>query len=301
MHNGCQLAAKRNRKWPRWKLLPSLTISNREWHMMSIPTYALENWKTLWPGWERTPKISSHTSRPDGLLWDDQWWALQARTTLPYCPCILPWGKAPRETYGQAIQDTLQWAGWHCCEPLHHPTCQGTSLPQHQTCGHNLPGPKADSPHQPQQPWSYTICTLQGLSQLHPAGRANCPACDSCCSKCDKMGHWRPKCCGGKPLQPRNVPPPGSQQRKSRCPPRNHNHCQGQKNKTDTIDVREDHSPQDEIALHHIQPGTTAQQSETLTPKKSWLEMSVPQNAMRHTPPSSCLQCQQKGNSLTLH
>ena len=51
--------------------------------------------------------------------------------------------------------------------------------------------------------------------------------------------------------------PPRSQQRKSRCPPRNHNHCQGWKNKTDTIDVREDHSPQDEIALHYILPSTT--------------------------------------------
>ena len=73
------------------------------------------------------------------------------------------------------------------------------------------------------------------------------------------MGHWGPKCHGGKPLQPRNAPPPGSQQRKSRCPPRNHNHCQGQKNKTDTIDVREDHSPQDEVALHYILPNTTIQ------------------------------------------
>ena len=73
------------------------------------------------------------------------------------------------------------------------------------------------------------------------------------------MGHWGPKCHGGKPLQPRNAPPPGSQQRKSRCPPRNHNTCQGQKNKTDTIDVREDHSPQDKIALNHIQHNTTAQ------------------------------------------
>ena len=27
---------------------------------------------------------------------------------------------------------------------------------------------RADGPHQPQQPWSHTICTLQGLSQLHP-------------------------------------------------------------------------------------------------------------------------------------
>ena len=27
---------------------------------------------------------------------------------LPYCPCILPGGKAPWETYGKAIQDTIQ-------------------------------------------------------------------------------------------------------------------------------------------------------------------------------------------------
>ena len=51
--------------------------------------------------------------------------------------------------------------------------------------------------------------------------------------------------------------PPGSQQMKSRCRPRNHNHCQGQMNKTDAIDVREDHIPQDEIALHYIQLNMT--------------------------------------------
>ena len=73
------------------------------------------------------------------------------------------------------------------------------------------------------------------------------------------MGHWGPKCCGGRPLQSRNALPPGPQQRKSRCPPRNHNHCHGWKNKTYTIDVKEDHSPQDEIALHYIQPNTTIQ------------------------------------------
>ena len=71
------------------------------------------------------------------------------------------------------------------------------------------------------------------------------------------MGHWGPKCHGGKPLQSRNAPPPGPQQRKSRSPPQNHNNCQGWSNKTDTIDVNEDHSPQDEIALHYIQPSTT--------------------------------------------
>ena len=114
----------------------------------------------------RGPPRSCHMHQdPDGLLRDDQWWASWAQTMSLHRPCIPPWGEAARKTYGQAIQDTLQWAGWNCCEPLHHPACQGTSLPQHQTCGHNPPGPKADSPHQPR---SYTICTLQGLSQLHP-------------------------------------------------------------------------------------------------------------------------------------
>ena len=94
-------------------------------------------------------------------------------------------------------------------------------------------------------------------TQQHPAGRSNCPAHDSHCSKCDKMGHWGPKCHGGKPLLTRNTPPPGSKQRKSRCPPRNHSHCQGQNNKTDTIDVNKDHSPQHKIALHYIQPNPT--------------------------------------------
>ena len=45
---------------------------------------------------------------------------------------------------------------------------RGTSLPQHQTHGHNPPRQRADSPHQPQQSWLHTTCTLQGLSQLHP-------------------------------------------------------------------------------------------------------------------------------------
>ena len=108
--------------------------------------------------------------------------------------------------------------------------------------GHTPSAPSKDCPN----------CTQQ-----HPAGRANCPAHDTYCSKCNKMGHWGTRCRGGKPLQPRNAPPPGSQQRKSGCPPRNHNHHQGRKDKTDAIDIREDHSPQDEIALHYIQPNTT--------------------------------------------
>ena len=139
----------------------------------------------------------------------------------------------------------------HAREQVSHSTkpvdtiCQDkgqTVHTSHSSHGHTPSAPSKGCPN----------CTQQ-----HPAGRANCPACDSHCSKCDKMGHWGPKCHGGKPLQPRNAPPPGSQQRKSRCPSRNHNCHQGWKNKTDTIDVRGDHSPQDEIALHYIQPSTT--------------------------------------------
>ena len=44
---------------------------------------------------------------------------------------------------------------------------------------------------------------------------------------------------------------------KSRCLSRNHNHCPGWGGKTDAINVSKDHSPPDEIALHHIQPNVT--------------------------------------------
>ena len=118
----------------------------------------------------------------------------------------------------------------------------------HNSNGHTPSAPSKDCPN----------CTWQ-----HPASRANWPTCDSHCSKCNKMGHWGPKCHGNKPLQPRNAlpprntPPTGSQHGKSRCPPRNHNHNHGQGGKPDAIDVSEDHSPQDEIALHYIQPNVT--------------------------------------------
>ena len=77
------------------------------------------------------------------------------------------------------------------------------------------------------------------------------------------MGHWGPKCHGGKPLQPknahlpRNAIPTGSQHGKSRHPPRSHNCHPVWGGKTDAIDVGKDHSPQDEIALHSLQPNVT--------------------------------------------
>ena len=103
----------------------------------------------------------------------------------------------------------------------------------------------------------------KNCTQQHPASRANCPTHDSHCSKCNKTGHWGPKCCSGKPPQPRNAPlprsatPTGSQHGKSRHPPRSHNCHLGQGGKTDAIDVGKDHSPQDEIALHSLQPSVT--------------------------------------------
>ena len=112
----------------------------------------------------------------------------------------------------------------------------------HSSHGHTPSAPSKDCPN----------CTQQ-----HPAGRANCPAHDSHCSKCDKNGTLGTQMPWWQATPTKECTPPGSQQRKSRCPPRNHNHCQGWKNKTDTIDVREDHSPQDETALHYIQPSTT--------------------------------------------
>ena len=66
MHSGCLLAAKRNRKQPRQKLLPSLTKSNREWLTMSRPMCTSENSRMLWQGPEKTPKILSHAS--------SHWW-----------------------------------------------------------------------------------------------------------------------------------------------------------------------------------------------------------------------------------
>ena len=221
----------------------------------------LENSKISWPGQERTPKILSHASRHWGTAVR---WSIMSIASRN-CITVLSMHTAMREsslgklmakpfkTPSNELADIAvnHFAIQHAREQVSHSSkpvdtiCQDKGQmvhTSHSSHGHTPSAPSKDCPN----------CTQQ-----HPAGRANCPSCDFLCSKCDKMGHWGPKCCGGKPLQSRNAPPPGSQQRKSRCPPRNHNNCQGQKNMTDTIDVREDHNPQDKIALHYIQPNMT--------------------------------------------
>ena len=63
--------------------------------------------------------------------------------------------------------------------------------------------------------------------------------------------------------------------------------AKGRSNKTDTIDVDEDHSPQDEIALHYIQPNTTVRHTHL---KEIMVGDVHAPYAMRHTPSYSCLQ-----------
>ena len=195
----------------------------------------------------------------------------------------------------------------HAREQVSHSTksvdtiCQDkgqTAYTSHSSHGHTPSAPSKDCPN----------CTQQ-----HPAGRANCPARDTHCSKCDKMGHWGSKCHCGKPLQSRNAPPPGSQQRKSRCPPRNHNHCQGWKNKTDAIYVREDHSPQDEIALHYIQPSTIVRHThpeeimvrDVCAPQcnEAYTTIQLPASASRKGTASLCIKVDTRagGNMLPPH
>ena len=195
----------------------------------------------------------------------------------------------------------------HAREQVSHSTkpvdtiCQDqrwTAHTSHSSHGHTPSAPSRDCPN----------CTQQ-----LPSGRANCPACETCCSRCDKMGHWGPKCCGDKPLQSRNAPPPGSQQRKSQCPPRNHNICQGRNNKTHAIDVRKDHSPQDEVALHYIQPNTTIQKThpkeimvrDVHAPQcnEAYTTIQLPASASRKGTVSICIKVDTRagGNVLPLH
>ena len=218
----------------------------------------LENSKMLWPGQERTLKILLHASR---CWWATARWSMMS---IASTNCIAISSVHEGKLLGKLMAKLFKtpsskladimvnhFAIQYTQEQVFHSSksvdaiCkdkQWAALTSHNSNGHTPYAPSKNCPN----------CTWQ-----HPAGRANYPACDSCCSKCNKMGHWGPKCHSGKPLQPRNASPTGSQQRKSRCSPSNHNHHCGWGNKTDAIDVSEDYSPQDEIALHYIQPNVT--------------------------------------------
>ena len=71
----------------------------------------------------------------------------------------------------------------HSSKPVHHDKHWAVNT-SHNGNGHTPPAPSKDCHN----------CTWQ-----HPTGRINCPTWDSHCSKCDKIGHWEPKCHSGKP------------------------------------------------------------------------------------------------------
>ena len=111
---------------------------------------------------------------------------------------------------------------------------QEQSLLQLQACGHNPAMTSIEAANTSHNGNGHTPPTpskdCPNCTQQHPAGRSKLPCTsDSHCSKYNKIGHWGLKCCGGKPPQPKNAPPPrngpttGSQHGKSRCSPRSHN------------------------------------------------------------------------------
>ena len=213
MHNGCLQAAKSNRKQPRWKLLPSLTESNRAWHMTSTPMCASENSKMLWPGVGEDPQdlITCIKTLMDccKMVNDEHCkHELHCRVVHAYCHEGKLLGKhmaKPFKTPSSELADIMvnHFTIQHAQKQVSHSTkpvdaiCHDRCWAAHTSHNSNGHTPSATSKDCPNWTWQ------------HPASRTNYPTCDSCCSKCDKMGHWGPKCHGGKPLQPRNAPHQG--------------------------------------------------------------------------------------------
>ena len=184
--------SEEEQKATKAKASASSTISNREWHTMSILMCALDNWKILWPGWERTPKISLHASR--------HWWTnaemindehckheLCHRIVHAYCHEGKLLGKLmakPFKTPSNELADIAvnHFAIQHAREQVSHRSkpvdtfCQDkgqTAHTSHSSHGHTPSAPSKDCPN----------CTKQ-----HPAGKSKLPAHDSHCSKCDQDG-----------------------------------------------------------------------------------------------------------------
>ena len=44
-------------------------------------------------------------------------------------------------------------------------------------------------------------------TKSYPLGQASCLAKDATCNKCGKVGHWKPRCCGGLPKKSPKKPP----------------------------------------------------------------------------------------------
>ena len=152
MHNGWQPAVKRKRRRPRLKLLPSSNVPNREWHMMSIPMCALENWNILWPGPGEDPQDLVTCIK---TLMDCCEMISDEHCEHELCCCIVHaychegklLGKLmakPFKTPSSELADIAvnHFAIQHAREQVSHST---------KPVGHNPPGQRVDSQHQPQQ------------------------------------------------------------------------------------------------------------------------------------------------------
>ena len=261
MHNECLPAAKRNRKQPRQKLLPSLTKSNREWHTTSTPMCALENSKILWPGLERTPKISLHASRH---------WRTSARWSVMSiesmnCITVSSVHTAMRESSlgnlwkSHSRHPPVSWlTSWWTILPFSIPRNKSPTAPNlwmqsARTSGkwptpatiamvtHHLHPPRtAPTPHDSTQLAEQTalhVIPIALYATRWDTGDQNAMvASHSNQGMHLHLGHSRGS--------------PDAHLRTTIT-------TMGQDNKTDAIDVSKDHSPQDEIALLYIQPHLT--------------------------------------------
>ena len=81
-----------------------------------------------------------------------------------------------------AISDNLDALGLVGCKPV-HAIHQGKHNKQRQ--------------HGVKQTVNQHQCG--NCMKSHPLGCASCPAKDMTCNKCGKVGHWKPRCCGGSP------------------------------------------------------------------------------------------------------
>ena len=84
-----------------------------------------------------------------------------------------------------AISDNLDAMGLAGSKPI-HAIHQGNHKKQHQ---------QGSKPTTNQQQCGSCI-------KSHPPGHASSPAKDVTCHKCDKVGHWKPRCHGGSPKKP---------------------------------------------------------------------------------------------------
>ena len=95
---------------------------------------------------------------------------------------------------------------------------------------------------------SYPECG--NCTRCHQPGRSHCPVRDLKCMKCHKIGHWQPKCRGGRP-----PPKTDDSQRGQRGTWRGtfpRRGWSGHNKRTDVVDVGTDDIAQDEITMYGI-------------------------------------------------